>query len=58
MVDRLCIEHDIDVVDRHIARKYVDLEVRLAPVAMVIKYEVVLLCFQSLISFCFQLKES
>jgi hypothetical protein len=49
----ICIEHDINVADRHIARRYVDLEVRLAHVVMVIKYEVVLLCFQSPTSFCF-----
>jgi hypothetical protein len=43
---------------RHIARRYADLEVRLVHVVMVIKYEVMLLCFQSLTPFCFQLKES
>jgi hypothetical protein len=51
------VEHDMEVVDHHIARRYADPEVRLAPVVMVIKYEVMLLCFQSLIPFCFQLKE-
>jgi hypothetical protein len=41
----VCVEHDMDVVDCHIAGRYADLEVRLAPVVMVIKYEVMLLCF-------------
>ncbi len=54
----VCVEHDMDVVDCHVARGYADLEVRLAHVVMVIKYEVMLLCFQSLTPFCFQLKES
>jgi hypothetical protein len=54
----VCVEHDTDVADRHIARRYADPEVRLAHVIMVIKYEVMLLCFQSLIPFCFRLKES
>jgi hypothetical protein len=53
----VCIEHDTDIADRHIAREYADLEVRLALVVMVIKYEVMLLCFQSLTPFCFRLKE-
>ncbi len=53
----VCVEHDMDVADCHIARGYADPEVRLAPVVMVIKYEVMLLCFQSLTPFCFQLKE-
>jgi hypothetical protein len=39
------IEHDTDVANHHIACGYADLEVRLAPVVMVIKYEVILLCF-------------
>jgi hypothetical protein len=52
------VEHDTDVVDCHIACGYADLEVRLAPVIMVIKYELMLLCFKSLIPFCFRLKES
>jgi hypothetical protein len=54
----ICIEHDTDVTDHHILREYADPEVKLAPVVMVIKYEVMLLCFQSLTPFCFQLKES
>ncbi len=41
----VCIEHDTDVVDRHIASEYANPEVRLALVVMVIKYEVMLLCF-------------
>jgi predicted amidophosphoribosyltransferase len=53
----VCVEHDTDIIDRHIARGYADPEVRLAPVVMVIKYEVMLLCFQSLTLFCFRLKE-
>ncbi len=44
----ICVEHDMDIVDRHIAREYADPEVRLAHVIMVIKYEIMLLCFQSL----------
>ncbi len=44
----VCIEHDMDVVDCHIARGFADLEVRLVPIVMVIEYEVMLLCFQSL----------
>jgi hypothetical protein len=53
----VCIEHDMDIVDHHIACEYADLEDRLALVVMVIKYEVILLCFQNLTPFCFQLKE-
>jgi len=49
----VCVEHDTDVADRHIARGYVNLEVILTPVVMVINYEVMLLCFQSLTPFCF-----
>ncbi len=49
----VCVEHDTDVADRHIAREYADLEVRLALVIMVIKYEVMILCFQTLTPFCF-----
>ncbi len=49
----VCVEHDTDVVDRHIAHGYVDLEVRLTPIIIVIKYEDMLLCFQSLTPFCF-----
>jgi hypothetical protein len=41
----VCVEHDMNVADRHIAHRYAHLEVRLAPVIMVIKYEVMLLCF-------------
>jgi hypothetical protein len=41
----VCIEHDTDVANRHIAREYADPKVRLALVIMVIKYEVMLLCF-------------
>jgi hypothetical protein len=41
----ICVEHDTDVVDRHIAHGYANLEVRLVHVVMVIKYEVMLLCF-------------
>jgi hypothetical protein len=48
----------MDVADRHIAHGYANPKVKLAPVVMVIKYEVVLLCFQSLIPFFFELKES
>jgi len=54
----VCIEHDTNFADRHIARRYANPEVRLAPVIMVIKYENMLFCFQSLIPFCFRLKES
>jgi hypothetical protein len=32
----VCVEHDIDVADRHIARGYADPKVRLAPIVMVI----------------------
>jgi hypothetical protein len=46
----VCVEHDMDVADYHIAYGYANLEVRLAPVVMVIKYEVMLLCFCSLTS--------
>ncbi len=49
----VCVEHDTDVANRHIAHGYVDPKVRLAPVVMVIKYEVMLLCFQNLTPFCF-----
>jgi hypothetical protein len=49
----ICVEHDMNVADRHIACGYVDPEVRLVHVVMVIKYEVMLLCFQSQIPFCF-----
>jgi hypothetical protein len=52
----VCVEHDMDVVDRHIACGYAHPKVKLAHVVMVIKYEVMLLCFQSLTSFCFRLK--
>jgi len=41
----VCIKHDTDIVDYHIAHEYADLEVRLAPLIMVIRYEVMLLCF-------------
>jgi hypothetical protein len=54
----VCVEHDTNVANHHIACRYADPEVRLAPVVMVIKYEVMLLCFQSMTPFCFQLKES
>jgi hypothetical protein len=47
----VCIEHYTDVADRHIAHGYADLEVKLAFVVMVIKYEVMLLCFQILLHF-------
>jgi hypothetical protein len=53
----VCVEHDTNV-GRHIAWGYANPKVRLAPIVMVIKYEVMLLCFQSLIPFYFQLKES
>jgi len=53
----ICIEHDTDVADCQIAWGYVDPEVRLALVVVVIKYEVMLLCFQNLTPFYFQLKE-
>ncbi len=53
----ICVEHDTDIADCHIACEYADPKVKLAPVVMVIKYEVMLLCFQSLIPFCFRLKE-
>jgi hypothetical protein len=49
----VCVEHDTNVTDHHIAYGYVDPEVRLTPVVMVIKYEVMLLSFQSLTPFCF-----
>jgi hypothetical protein len=54
----VCIEHDTDVADRRIAPEYVDPEVRLVSVIMVIKYELMLLCFQCLTPFCFRLKAS
>jgi hypothetical protein len=54
----VCVEHDTDIANRHIARGYADPEVRLVFVVMVIKYEVMILCFQSLTPFCFRLKES
>jgi hypothetical protein len=41
----ICVEHDMDVANCHIARGYADPEVKLAPVIMVIKYEVMLLRF-------------
>ncbi len=41
----VCVEHDTDIVNRHIARGYADPEVKLVLVVMVIKYEVMLLCF-------------
>jgi hypothetical protein len=41
----VCVEHDTDVTDHHIAHRYANPEVRLAPIVMVIKYEVMLLCF-------------
>jgi hypothetical protein len=41
----VCIEHDTDVADHHIARGYANPEVKFTPVVMVIKYEVMLLCF-------------
>jgi len=53
----VCIEHDTNFADCQIARRYANLEVRLALIIMVIKYEDMLLCFQSLIPFCFRLKE-
>jgi len=56
-VHSICVEHDTNVVDHRIPCGYADLEVRLAHVVMVIKYEVMLLCFQSLTPFCFRLKE-
>jgi hypothetical protein len=40
----VCIEHDMDVVDHHIAQGYADPEVRLTHIIMVIKYEVMILC--------------
>ncbi len=49
----ICIKHDMDVADYHIAHGYADPEVKLALVIMVIKYEVMLLCFQSLTPFFF-----
>jgi hypothetical protein len=53
----ICIEHDTNVANHHIPRRYADPKVKLVPVVMVIKYEVMLLCFQSLTPFCFHLKE-
>jgi len=41
----ICVEHDMDIADYHIACGYDDLEVRLVRIVMVIKYEVMLLCF-------------
>jgi hypothetical protein len=41
----ICVEHDTNITDYHIACGYADLEVRLVPVVMVIEYEVMLLCF-------------
>jgi hypothetical protein len=41
----ICVEHDTDIIDCHIAHGYANPEVRLAPVIMVIKYEDMLLCF-------------
>jgi hypothetical protein len=41
----ICVEHHTDVADHHIACGYANLEVRLVHVIMVIKYEVMLLCF-------------
>jgi len=49
----VCVEHDTDVADRHIAHGYADPKVKLVHVVMVINYEVMLLCFQSLTPFCF-----
>jgi hypothetical protein len=49
----VCVEHDTNVVDCHIARGYAEPKVKFAPIVMVIKYEVMLLCFQNLIPFCF-----
>jgi len=46
----VCVEHDTNVTNYHIAYGYANLEVKLAPVVMVIKYEVMLLCFYSLTS--------
>jgi hypothetical protein len=40
--DSICVEHDMDVADCHIARGYADLEVKLVLVVMVIKYEITL----------------
>jgi hypothetical protein len=44
----VCVEHDMDVADYQFACEYADPEVRLVHVIMVIKYEIMLLCFQSL----------
>jgi hypothetical protein len=41
----ICVEHDTNITNYHIACGYADLEVRLVPVVMVIEYEVMLLCF-------------
>jgi hypothetical protein len=41
----ICIEHDMDIANCHIARRYADPKVRLVFVVMVIKYELMLLCF-------------
>jgi hypothetical protein len=46
-----CIEHDTNIADRHIAHRYAEPEVKFAHVIMVIKYEVMLLCFQNLTPF-------
>jgi hypothetical protein len=54
----VCVEHDTNLADCHIAHRYADLEVRLVFIIMVIKYEVMLLCFQCLTPFGFRLKES
>jgi hypothetical protein len=49
----ICVEHDMDVADRHIAHRYANPEVRLVPVVMEMKYEIMLLCFQNLTPFFF-----
>ncbi len=41
----VCVEHDTDVANYHNVCEYVDLEVKLMLVIMVIKYEVMILCF-------------
>jgi hypothetical protein len=53
----VCIKHDMNIADHHIAREYVDLVVKILFVIMVIKYEVMLLCFRNLTPICFRLKE-
>jgi hypothetical protein len=47
----VCVEHDTNIADRHIAHRYADPKVRFALVILVIKYEVMILCFLNLIPF-------